>query len=502
MKFAIIGLYVLVMLAIGIFSMRKNTNAQEFFLGGRTLGPWVSAFAYGTTYFSAVVFIGYAGKTGWSFGMSSLWIVLGNAFVGTMLAWIVLAKPTRRLTARLNVLTMPEFLAARFDSPFLKTVSALIIFLFLVPYSASVYMGLTYLFEVIFQIPFTYALFFIAFLTGLYLVLGGYRAVALADFLQGLVMIAGAILLVFYVVKDPHVGGLAQGLTRLKDFDPKLVRPIGPGFTSLASLVLLTSLGPWGLPQMVQKFYSIKNEKAIKPAIVVSTVFSFVIAFGAYFSGVFGRLFFNNEMPTVGGVPNPDLIMPHIVSIALPEWIGVLILMLILAASMSTLASLVLVSSSAIAMDLVKGSILPALDKKKTVTLMRVLCALFIALSVYIALRPTFIITLMALSWGTIAGSFLAPYLYGLFWRGTTKAGAWAGLITGLGISVVFPVIYRMNSAVIPTIGSVAMLVPLLVVPLVSIFTPAFSEEHLLIVYGTSSNKEYGSESPLRTEKI
>jgi len=175
MKFAIIGLYVLVMLAIGIFSMRKNTNAQEFFLGGRTLGPWVSAFAYGTTYFSAVVFIGYAGKTGWSFGISSLWIVLGNAFVGTMLAWIVLAKPTRRLTARLNVLTMPEFLAARFDSPFLKTVSALIIFLFLVPYSASVYMGLTYLFEVIFQIPFTYALFFIAFLTGLYLVLGGYR---------------------------------------------------------------------------------------------------------------------------------------------------------------------------------------------------------------------------------------------------------------------------------------------------------------------------------------
>lgn len=203
-------------------------------------------------------------------------------------------------------------------------------------------------------------------------------------------------------------------------------------------------------------------------------------------------------------MPNPDLIMPHIVSIALPEWIGVLILMLILAASMSTLASLVLVSSSAIAMDLVKGSILPALDKKKTVTLMRVLCALFIALSVYIALRPTFIITLMALSWGTIAGSFLAPYLYGLFWRGTTKAGAWAGLITGLGISVVFPVIYRMNSAVIPTIGSVAMLVPLLVVPLVSIFTPAFSEEHLLIVYGTSSNKEYGfkPESPLGSEEI
>jgi len=493
MKFLVVVLYVLVVLAIAIYSMRKNTNVDEFFLGGRSLGPWVSAFAYGTTYFSAVVFIGYAGKTGWGFGLSSLWIVLGNAFFGTMLAWLVLAKPTRQLTVRLNALTMPEFLVARFASPFLKTVSALIIFLFLVPYSASVYMGLTYLFEEIFQIPFNYALFFIAALTGLYLVLGGYRAVALTDFFQGIIMIIGAILLVFYVVKDSHVGGLAQGIARLKELDPQLVQAVGPGgFTALASLVILTSLGAWGLPQMVQKFYSIKNERSIKPAVIVSTVFSFVIAFGAYFTGVFGRLFFNNKMPTLGGVANPDLIMPQIISLALPEWVGVLILMLILAASMSTLASLVLVSSSAIAMDLLKGSILPDLDKKKAVTLMRVLCAVFIALSVYIALRPTFIMTLMALSWGTIAGSFLAPYLYGLFWRGTTKAGAWAGLLTGFGISVIFPIIYRMNSGVIPTIGSAAMIVPLFIVPLVSLFTPAFSEEHLQKVYGTPSERTYG----------
>lgn len=504
MKALIISLYVLMLLTIGYLTMKKTKSVDDFFLGNRSIGPWVSAFAYGTTYFSAVVFIGYAGKVGWGFGLSSLWIVLGNAFVGTMLAWLLLAKPTREITTRLNVLTMPEFLAARYDSPNLKLVAAMIIFLFLVPYSASVYMGLSYLFEQIFHIPFLYALIFIAVLTGVYLVMGGYLAVTLTDFIQGLVMIVGAILLVFYVVTDSHVGGITQGLARLAAYDPKLVQPIGPGgFIPLASLVVLTSLGAWGLPQMVQKFYSIKNEQAIKPAIIVSTAFALIIAFGAYFTGSFGRLFFNNEMPVMAGKPNPDMIIPYIVSTALPEWVGVLILLLVLAASMSTLASLVLVSSSAIAMDLVKGSLFPNLPKEKVVTLMRILCVAFIALSVYIALRPTFILTLMAISWGTIAGAFLAPYLYGLFWPGTTKAGAWSGLVTGLAISIGFSFLYRMNSAVIPTIGSAAILIPLVVVPLVSVFTPGFSEEHLRKVYGKAApSTGWGRSSPaLRSEE-
>lgn len=480
MKWLVTGFYVLVLLLIGFLSMRKTRNVNDFFLGGRSIGPWMSAFAYGTTYFSAVIFIGYAGKIGWGFGLGSMWIVVGNALVGTYLAWRVLAAPTREITVRLNSLTMPDFLAKRYDSPGLKILAALIIFIFLVPYSASVYMGLSYLFEEVFNIPFGYAMAFIAILTGLYLVMGGYFAVTTTDFVQGLVMLVGVVLLVFYVVTDAHVGGIAAGISKLATYSPQLVQPLNPpNPLALLSLVILTSLGTWGLPQMVQKFYSIKDESSIKPARIVSTIFALVVAFGAYFTGSLGRLFFDNQMPQ----GNPDLVVPIIIAKALPEWVGLLILLLVLAASMSTLASLVLVSSSAVAIDLVQGSF-PNFGKKNTLILMRLLSIFFIGLSVFIALKPTFIVTLMALSWGTVAGSFLAVYVYGLFWDGITKAGAWAGVLSGLAISVGFSFYYKLDGSLIPTIGAAAMVVPLVIVPIVSVLTPKFSEEHLQKVYG------------------
>lgn len=491
MKWLVTGSYVFVLLVIGFLSMRKTRNVNDFFLGGRSIGPWMSAFAYGTTYFSAVIFIGYAGKIGWGFGLGALWIVAGNSLVGTYLAWKILAAPTREMTTRMEAITMPDFLAKRYDSSGLKVLAALIIFIFLVPYSASVYLGLGYLFEEVFNIPFTYAMAFIAVLTGLYLVMGGYFAVTTTDFVQGLVMIAGVILLVFYVVTDAHVGGLASGISKLAAYNPQLTQPLKPpNAFALFSLVVLTSLGTWGLPQMVQKFYSIKDERSIKPARIVSTIFALVVAFGAYFTGSLGRLFFDNQMPQ----GNPDLVMPIIVAKALPEGVAVLILLLILAASMSTLASLVLVSSSAVAIDLVQGSF-PNFGKKNTLTLMRVLSVLFIGLSVFIALKPTFIVTLMALSWGTVAGSFIAAYVYGLFWKGMTKAGAWAGVLSGLTISLGFSFYYKLDGSLIPTIGAAAMVIPLIIAPLVSVLTPKFSEEHLKRVYGKEQiEKDYGLE--------
>ncbi|MDN5344177.1 MAG: solute:Na+ symporter, family [Clostridia bacterium] len=484
MKFFILGLYFAALIIIGFYSSKKSRDVGGFFLGNRTVGPWISAFAYGTTYFSAVIFIGYAGKVGWGFGLSDLWIVIGNAFIGTFLAWKVLARPTREMTARLKAMTMPEFLAARYDSPALRTVGALIIFIFLVPYSASVYMGLSYLFEQVFHINFTTALIAMAVFTAAYLVLGGYIAVTLTDFIQGLIMIGGVFVLIYYVLDAPPVGGLAAGVSRLAAINPQLVSPVGPNWFALLSLVLLTSLGPWGLPQMVQKFYAIKDERSIWPATVVSTLFAGIIATGAYFTGAFGRLFFNNQMPLLGGKPNPDLIMPQIINQYLPPWVGVLLLLLVLAASMSTLASLVLVSSSAVAIDLVQGAA-PGVSRRAVMTLLRFLCIFFIGLSVYIALKPTIILVLMSLSWGTVAGAFLAPYLYGLYWPRTTKVGAWAGLLSGLLISLGLSFYYHLDGSVIPTIGSLAMIIPLGVVPLVSLVTPAFSREHLAWVFGS-----------------
>src|SRR5574344_2288765 len=185
--------FLTVMISVGVWGMRKTSTLNDFFLGGRKLGPWMSAFAYGTTYFFSFIFIGFAGKQGWQFGFSAVLVGIGNALLGAMLAWLVLGKRTRRMTQKLTVMTMPEFLEARYGSDHLKMISAVLIFVFLLPYSASVFKGLGHLFETTFHISFDFALVILVAITGIYLVLGGYFAVRLTDFIQGFIMLGGAV---------------------------------------------------------------------------------------------------------------------------------------------------------------------------------------------------------------------------------------------------------------------------------------------------------------------
>ncbi|HHW70314.1 MAG TPA: sodium/proline symporter [Clostridiales bacterium] len=488
MEFILLGIYFVILIAVGFYSMRRTSSLQDFFLGGRNIGPWMSAFAYGTTYFSAVIFIGYAGRIGWDFGISAVWIAIGNAVLGSYLAWRVLAKQTRYLTHRLDVSTMPEFFEKRYDSKALKVFSAIIIFIFLVPYSASVYQGLSYLFEQIFGIPFIYCMIGMAAVTGLYLIMGGYFAMALTDFIQGIIMVVGIVLMVIYVVSHPNVGGLAQGMERLQAIEFELTSPVGPGgFIPLFSLVLLTSLGSWGLPQMIHKFYAIRDEESVRRATWISSIFAILVAGGAYFTGAFGRLFLNNEIPidAITGTPNADMIMPKLLQVALPKSLMGIILILVLSASMSTLSSIVLVSSSAISMDLIKGVLAPNMKKKNVMIIMQILCVVFVILSFVMATtNRAGILTLMSFSWGTIAGSFLAPFLYGLYWKGVTKAGAWAGFLSGFLTSIILAIVRGLNAGDAPMIGTIAMLVSLAVVPVVSLVTPKFSTNHIETIYG------------------
>ena len=297
----LVVLYVVVMLAVGYWCMKRTRDVGDFFLGGRTLGPWISAFAYGTTYFSAVLFIGYAGRLGWGFGIQTMWIVLGNAFIGTTLAWLVLAARTRDMTVRLNALTMPEFLRARYASRPLQIISALVVFVFLVPYSASVYMGLSYLFQKTLGLQYNQALIFLAALTAVYLVMGGYFAVAVSDFIRGIVEFLGVAAMVFLLTRMK--GGLGACFTALLDpkympalhAPPPPTGPAFPGWMTLWSLVLITSFGPWALPQMVQKFYSIRSKADVKRAMVIATIFALFMCFGAYYSGALTHLFFTNK---------------------------------------------------------------------------------------------------------------------------------------------------------------------------------------------------------------
>ncbi|HET6411086.1 MAG TPA: sodium:solute symporter family protein [Anaeromyxobacter sp.] len=498
---ALVVAYVLVMLSVGWFSMRKTHDVKDFFIGGRSLGPWMSAFAYGTTYFSAVLFIGYAGKLGWGFGIHTMWIVLGNTLVGSFLAWRILAGRTREMTGRLSAITMPEFLRARFKSPGLQVFAALVMFAFLVPYSASVLMGLSYLFEMTLHIPYETALYFLTALTAVYLVMGGYFAVAISDFIRGIVEFGGVMIMVWLLAHRPGIGGFGAATARLLS-DPGVMAPglgvvkeVGagvlavtlPGWMTLLALVLITSFGPWALPQMVQKFYSIRSPKDVTRAMVIAGVFALFMAFGAYYSGALTHLFYGPKLPPdLIGPKGPifDKIMPHFITTSgLPGALVLVIVLMVFSASMSSLSSLVLVSSSAVAIDFYGAFVDHKRNPGRTMALMRVLCALFVGLSLFIALaRPAVIVNLMVMSWGTLSGVFLAPYLYGLFWRGATRAGVWAAMLVGLTTALVLFLAWGADG--VPLAGAVAMLLPLAVLPAVSLVTRAPEREVLVAAFG------------------
>ncbi len=492
LKIIMLVLFFGVMVGVGIYCRKNATDVNGFVLGGRSVGPWLTAFAYGTSYFSAVIFIGYAGQFGWKYGIASTWIGIGNALIGSFLAWAILGRRTRIMTQHLNSATMPEFFGKRFDSKGLKIGASIIVFIFLIPYTASLYNGLSRLFEMAFGIPYIWCI--MSVLTGIYVIAGGYMATAINDFIQGIIMLIGIVAVIAAVLGSK--GGFMEALNGLAKVTDESVSTapgafnsfFGPDPLNLLGVVILTSLGTWGLPQMVQKFYAIKHERDIRKGTVISTAFAFIVAGGCYFLGGFGRLF-SADIPMKDGVPvgGFDSIIPTMLS-TLPDFLIAIVVILVLSASMSTLSSLVIASSSTLTIDLLKGNIIKKMSEKKQVILIRVFIVVFIAISAFIAIYQTqsqnesvkFIAQLMGVSWGALAGAFLAPFLYGLYWKKTTKIACWVSFIFGAGIMTLnlffrsaFPVI--LQSPI--NCGAFAMLAGLIIVPVVSLITPKPKKE-------------------------
>ena len=484
-KVLLLIVFFAVMVSVGIYSRKHATSVDGYVLGGRSVGPWLTAFAYGTSYFSAVVFVGYAGQFGWKYGLASTWIGLGNAIIGSLLAWVVLGRRTKVMTQHLNSKTMPDFFGVRFDSKALKITASAIVFIFLVPYTASVYNGLSRLFGMAFNIPYTYCVLVMAVFTGIYVILGGYMATAINDFIQGIIMLGGIIAVIAAVLsgKGGFIAAIRQMAEIPSDVPVTMGQPgaftsfFGPDPLNLLGVVILTSLGTWGLPQMVGKFYAIKDEKSINTGTVISTLFAVVISGGCYFLGGFGRLFDNPTIYAEDGSMIYDGIIPYMLS-TLPDILIGIVVVLVLSASMSTLASLVLTSSSTLTLDFLKGNVMKDMDEKKQVRIMQVLVVFFIVLSVVIALDPpTFIAQLMGISWGALAGAILAPFMYGLYWKGVTKAAVWASFASGVGITVSNMFLHYIASPI--NAGAIAMIVGLIIVPIVSLITPKMNKKQV-----------------------
>lgn len=496
-KILMLVLFFAIMIAVGLYSRKHAGNVTDFVLGGRKVGPWLTAFAYGTSYFSAVVFVGYAGQFGYRYGMSSTWIGVGNAIIGSLLAWVILGRRTRIMTKHLDAKTMPDYFGKRYGSNSLRIVAAVISFVFLIPYTSSVYNGLSRLFGMAFDIPYEACVIGMAALTAAYVILGGYMATAINDFIQGIIMLIG-ICAVILAILGNHGGlnGAIMELAQIPSDNPATMGQPG-GFTAflgtdplnLLGVVILTSLGTWGLPQMVQKFYAIKSEKAVETGTVISTIFAIVISGGCYFLGGFGRLYDTPAIYKPDGSVAYDAIIPSMLS-TLPDVLIGVVIMLVLSASMSTIASLVLTSSSTITIDLIKANIDKDMDEKKQVFTMRVFLVVFIVLSVAMALKPpTFIAQLMGISWGALAGAFLAPFMYGLYWKGVTRVAVWASFICGVGITVInmFPATKFIQSPI--NAGAAAMIAGLIVVPVVSFITPKMQKNEVDKVFSCYEEK-------------
>ena len=494
LKIALLVVFFGSMIFIGLYCRRNATDVNGFVLGGRQVGPWLTAFAYGTSYFSAVIFVGYAGQFGWKFGIAAAWIGVGNAVIGSLLAWAVLGRRTRIMTQHLQSATMPEFFSRRFNAPSLKVAASVIIFIFMIPYTASLYNGLSRLFEMAFHIDYAFCVIAMAVLTAVYVIAGGYMATAINDFIQGLIMIVGIVAVIASVLGSQ--GGFMAALNGLAQVSDESVSTVpgvfnsffGPDPLSLLGVVILTSLGTWGLPQMVGKFYAIKSEGAIHKGTVISTAFAMVVAGGCYFLGGFGRLFSDSPAIEYGanGAIIYDSIIPAMLS-NLPEILIAVVIILVLSASMSTLSSLVLTSSSTLTLDLLKGRVIKKMDEKKQLGVMRVLIVIFIVISAVLAIiqaksSVAFIAQMMGVSWGAMAGAFLAPFLYGLYWKRATKLSCWVSML----FSTVFMTVDMLvnlkvlDSGVLPAIlrspinaGAFCMLAGLILVPVVSLVSKA-----------------------------
>ena len=498
---AVIALYLAGMITIALYTRNKAKTVKDYLLAGKKgLNGWMSAFAYGTTYFSAVIFIGYAGKFGYGFGLAAVWIGIGNAIVGALLAWMVLARRTKNMTVRLDAKTMPDFFSKRYGDEKLKLVSAVVIFIFLIPYAASVYNGLGNLFSIVFKVDAWIVMLVLAAVTAFYLFLGGYIATSLTDFIQGIIMFIGVIIMVFFFLASEKVGW-GEGLKALTDADKGLLmggptpgKYIYGKEMTLIFLVLLTSFGVWALPQTIHKYYTVRDKKAIKQGTIVSTVFALVIGFGAYFIGGLATLFYDKAP---GG--NTDNVIPHMIKDTLPNGLLGLIAVLVLAASMSTLASVSLASSSVVTIDIYKSVNKEASDKQVTL-LMRILALVFVVIATVIAyLNTKFNITaiayMMGLSWGTLAGCFIGPYVLGVTWKKVTRAAAWTSVIGSLVLTFVLIVVLGYDKGgwtgvsfgkavqngvgLSPMIGVICMAYSMISTFVVSLFTKKLPEERI-----------------------
>jgi len=418
----VLAVYLLGLVLIGLLTGRRTRNVEDFYLGGRKIGPWVTAFSFVAAYFSSVVIIG-GGGFGYMFGLATLWIGAINVVLGTLAVWIILGPRIREFTQRLNTMTIPGFLGKRYQSNFALVFCAVIIVLFMIIYNVSILKGMGHIFQVLINIPYIYGVVLSGIIILFYVSVGGYLAVVWTGFTQAVVM--GVSLLVLTIAALVSAGGLTAVNKSLEVINPGLIRTPGVwGWPGLLSFALIVSFGVWGMPQLLVRFYSIKNIKVIRAGTVMATIGT-CMALLPYLNGAIARVLFPNLV-------NPDLAIPTLAKNILSSFGAAIVLAGVVAAGMSTFASVLIILSGSIVEDVIRLGFKFNISKEKALALGKLSSALIGLISIFIAFRPpALVLTLTAFSWAVIASTTLWPILFGLYWKGTTKKGCVYSMVGG-----------------------------------------------------------------------
>jgi len=463
----IIVAYLALLILIGIITGRRTKSVEDFYIGGRKIGPWVTALSFVAAYFSSVVIVG-GGGFGYMFGMATLWIGAINVLLGCTVCWIVLGPRIRKFTQRLNTMTIPGFFGERYKSHFALIFSAVVIVVFMIFYNVSILKGMGHIFEVLMDIPYAYGILLAGVIILFYVSIGGYLAVVWTSFIQAWVMGIGLILLTIFSLKA--VGGVSAANQALEAIKPGLINTPGvwgwPGFISFA---LIVSFGVWGMPQLVVRFYSIKNLKVLKIGTVIATIGT-CMALLPYFNGAVARTLF----PDLG---SPDLAIPTLAKNVLSPVGSAVVLAAVVAAGMSTFSSVLIILSSSTIQDIIKVGMKKTLHKGKILFYGKIASAIIGIISLVIAFRPPgLVLTLTAFAWAVIASTTLWPILFGIYWKKATKLGCVTSMIGGFTTAIIWMIIGTPFGihGFIPGI-----IVGFILMVVVSLVTPRFSNEHI-----------------------
>ena len=452
-------LYTLLIFYLGFRGFRKTRSSNDYLLAGRSVNPFVMAMSYGAAFISTSALVGFGGIAG-EFGMGLMWLVFMNIAFGIIIAFIWFGRRTRRIGVALDAKTFPEFIGKRFQSDKMKIFIAAVIFCFLPLYSSVVLISGARFLQEVMGLDYRPVLLIFAAVVAVYVIFGGLKGVMYVDALIGTVMVAGMLtLLVLCYIK---LGGVSDAHQTLTDMAP-LVKErlpieyalghrgwtVMPEFNSVwwwtlvSSLMLGVGIGALAQPQLAVRFMTVKSDRELNRAVMVGSFFILCTAGAAYMIGALSNVFFYHTdkgfaenqsllaIEAAGG--NPDLIIPIFVREALPSIVLYIFALTMLSAAMSTLSSLFHVSGTSIGHDIC-GKLNRSGDSP-LITRLGVCFGILISLFFAFILPPGIVARGTAIFFGVCAAAFLPAYTAALYWKRATRAGVWAAIAVGAGVS-------------------------------------------------------------------